>query len=225
MQADDAKVDDMRSAAAGEAYESPLSVPPASTLDEENALVLTTMLDEFRSGDASAAELVQLLDERFVGAPSRLESTVRSIYAQLTEAPLNLHQTTVFFLSAAEDAEGEGAAEAAGAEAAARGTRRGALLFLTSSLLIFAQTLTAVAVLTGTVMQSCLQNSNCPHVDMFCNNENRCEFCGRAVPLLEQQCGVDVASCYVDGQYIGGTLNHPLELSFVGALRLTGHSA
>eukprot|EP01052_Picozoa_sp_SAG31_P039311 SAG31_NODE_5424_length_2546_cov_2.691050_3_plen_170_part_01 len=98
-------------------------------------------------------------------------ASVRSIFAHLTEAPSNFHQSTVFALGTAAPED-------------ALMRRRAPMLFVGSALMVFVQCVTTMAVLVGTVSQSCSENENCPNLHpMFCNAEGRCYYCGQGTPL------------------------------------------
>jgi hypothetical protein len=142
-------------------------------------------------------ELAAKLEARLGGAaPLGSAAAVRSVVAQLTEAPPNFHQATSYF-----------AATQAPEDAAM--TARARLLFLGSVLMVLMQTVTAIGVCLSTVLPSCSSSAQCREssAGTYCTvpDRNRCDFCGRHVPLEIQ---FDPAT--------GGTLNWAEHREFVG---------
>jgi hypothetical protein len=173
--------------------------PPSGS--KTTATDLETALRGLREGSVTEAEAMAVLerlmddriDARMAGIPGSLESTVKSIFARLTEAPTNWHQCIVFFLTstAHEDA-----------------TMRPWLpaMFAASWLMVLVQCAAAMGVAIGVVLPSCMSSDQCPS-GQYCQVgfSNRCGYCGSNVPLYMQ---IDKAT--------GDTYNAIFDPGFIG---------
>eukprot|EP01051_Picozoa_sp_SAG22_P000366 SAG22_NODE_9_length_35992_cov_37.278104_5_plen_401_part_00 len=165
-------------------------------------------------------ELAAKFEARLGGGAS-LDSVaaVRSVVAQLTEAPPNFHQATIYF--AASEAP-EDAPMAA----------RARLLFLFSALMVLMQTVTAVGVCWGVVLPSCSSSEQCRErgaTGTYCGDaagNSRCDFCGRWVPLeidfppgtpdVDERRFVGGGTRRDNFPPAGGTMNWAEDAEFVG---------
>ena len=112
---------------------------------------------------------------------------ITSAVAHLSEAPCNLHQSTVYFASLPPEDEDSG-------------WRWRALLG--GVMMVPGQCMVAVGLVVGTNAPSCESSDQCPQKGTFCEvgGQDRCLFCGTAAPLPIQ---TDPAT--------GGTLNRPTD--------------
>eukprot|EP01043_Picozoa_sp_COSAG02_P050278 COSAG02_NODE_5151_length_4588_cov_2.905324_2_plen_369_part_00 len=124
---------------------------------------------------------------------SSVSSSVASIVAQLSEAPINWHQATLFFFTA-EDPE----------DATMHG--RAPLLLALGYAQVLLALATAVGVAAGVVNPTCLDNDGCYAKGSFCwvGGSQRCQYCGQ-LSILQTQ--VDAG---------GGVLNEAYHPDFVG---------
>jgi hypothetical protein len=139
---------------------------------------------------------VQLLEAKVGGgagesAPGSLEAAVRSVFAQLTEAPTNWHQGTVYFATSTEQQDKHMKA-------------RAPLLLFGGTLMVLLQCMTTAGLFFGSISSSCENNDQCPP-SQFCwrGASHRCEYCSFGMLTME-----------VLGD--GGTLNDPMNEHFVG---------
>lgn len=132
-----------------------------------------------------------------------LAPVIRGVTARLTENSPNFHQATIFFAASKAPEDSPTAS-------------RASLLFLGSTMMVLMQTLTAMGVLWGVVLPSCSDNEQCAegHAGTYCSigvsgmgnsaSRNRCDFCGRWVPLE------------IEFPTTGGTMNWAEDPQFVG---------
>ena len=205
-------------------------------------------LKGLKDGTATEAEAVEAMENlvaAHVGAKLDMlrsvggsESTIRSVMAQLAEAPTNWHQGVVFLLTS--DAE-EDAAMKRYAPLMAVG---GAVMvfvqvtsdkfynlpqqFLTFSLR-FEQCATVFGVFIGTLFPACQNNDLCTTDGMWCRpGIDRCVFCGDASVPMNIQKDIESGQTwndYNDPMFVGYNNTRALEMCTTPSLGRYGAKA
>jgi hypothetical protein len=123
------------------------------------------------------AKLARLETQLTRGEGDALLSSVRSVFAHLSEAPPNWHQVTVLFASSAQEQKG------GGAEAGAR--RPHAVSLAISVLIVVSQSMVVVGLGVGTSEPSCRTSNDCELKGAYCRvgDGDRCTYCGEMTPL------------------------------------------
>lgn len=122
--------------------------------------------------DSTTSEMERRMadqEKKMEAIEKMMEASARSVFAQLTEAPSNLHQATAFYASVDEPED----------------TLTRACLLLSSVTLVLGQVAVAVAVFQGTNMPSCKTSDQCYQKGTVCGLDiGRCGYCGLAVQGL-----------------------------------------
>eukprot|EP01048_Picozoa_sp_COSAG05_P013825 COSAG05_NODE_1509_length_4688_cov_77.656788_2_plen_471_part_00 len=156
--------------------ENPLSDEEVAQSQQEtgagaaDGLSTSLLVEGFSLDDA-----VRQTAQNVANIESGLDGRVRKVFGQLTEAPTNWHQATVFFFAseAVEDAEMR-----------AKAPR----MAIAGGLIILFQITTAFAISTGSILPACIHNEQCPS-GQWCQSSvstgkaGTCQFCGEDVPL------------------------------------------
>ena len=130
----------------------------ADSVEEKERLMIAVM-------DAKIAKVEQVVEARLAQvAPA--EAAARSFVARITEAPTNLHQSTIYF-AAADPKDGDAG---------------GGCGILAGVLMVVGQCMVAMGVLFGTARPACKASTQCASAGLagsFCQPATRrCAYCG-----------------------------------------------
>lgn len=176
---------------------------------EDAVLLMQEQLRQMVSKKQVVAMLGELRAE--LGGPAApAEAAIRTVVAQLTEAPTNWHQGVLYGLVTRDPQDVE--------------LRQWAPLgYAVSWIIVFMQSAVAVGLFMGTMTPTCATNDHCIS-GMYCRVDwPHCDFCGNRVPLAMEIEGV----CAFSGEdsSLGlltvedatcTTLNNPMDPNFAG---------